>query len=202
MIMATISYSWKNTFDMILNSLPGQFHKDIRSPGSPGKFSNHDIVSGFLRIFIPHLRNLGGRRTLIRNVTVKLWERLRYISKGDYFNGHSDARPVQETFSLITAFIHDSADNHIPLKLSKPVSTIPWITPEIRRKNRRRNKKNAKANKTGNGKLRTKFESLRKGIKTDIKKQHDLYVNNCVGDVKANPRDFYRYINRQTKEKQ
>ena len=27
-----------------------------------------------------------------------------------------------------------------------------------------------------------------------MKKQHDLYVNNLVGDIKANPRDFYRYI--------
>ena len=39
--------------------------------------------------------------------------------------------------------------------------------------------------------------SLRKEIKADIRKQHDLYVNNLVGDVKANPRDFYRYINRK-----
>ena len=31
-------------------------------------------------------------------------------------------------------------------------------------------------------------------------KQHDLYVNNLVGDVKTNPRDFYRYINSQKKD--
>ena len=29
--------------------------------------------------------------------------------------------------------------------------------------------------------------------------RHDLYVNNLVGDVKANHRDFYRYINSQKK---
>ena len=74
------------------------------------------------------------------------------------------------------------------------MSTIPWITPEIRRKIRRRNKTHAKAKKTGSDKLRTKFESLRKEIKADIKKQHDLYVNNLVGDVKANPRYFYTYM--------
>ena len=33
-------------------------------------------------------------------------------------------------------------------------------------------------------------------------KQHELYVNNLVGDVKANPRDFYRYINSQKKDTQ
>ena len=27
-----------------------------------------------------------------------------------------------------------------------------------------------------------------------------MYVNNLVGDVKANPRDFYRYINSQKKD--
>ena len=36
----------------------------------------------------------------------------------------------------------------------------------------------------------------------DVRKQHDLYVNNLVGDVKANPRDFYRYINSQKKDTQ
>ena len=34
----------------------------------------------------------------------------------------------------------------------------------------------------------------------DVRKQHDLYVNNLVGDVKANPGDFYRYINSQKKK--
>ena len=120
------------------------------------------------------------------------------FANGKYFNGHSDARSVQENFNLITSFIHASADNHIPSNIRKSVSTIPWIIPEIRRKIRRRN---AKAKNTGSGKFRTKFESLRWEIKATIKKQHDLYVNNLVGDVKANPRDFYRYINSQKKKK-
>ena len=41
---------------------------------------------------------------------------------------------------------------------------------------------------------------LRREIKADIRKQHDLYVNNLVGDVKANPKDFYQYINSQKKD--
>ena len=50
-------------------------------------------------------------------------------------------------------------------------------------------------------KLRSKFETLRREIKDDVRKLHDLYVNNLVGDVKANPRDFYRNINSQEKKK-
>ena len=64
------------------------------------------------------------------------------------------------------------------------------------------NKTHAKAKKTGSSKLRSKFETLRREIKADVRKQHDLYVNNLVGDVKANPRDFYRYINSQKKDTQ
>ena len=90
----------------------------------------------------------------------------------------------------------------IPSKTSRSVSSIPWITYEIRRKIRRKNKTHAKAKKTGSSKLRSKFETLRREIKADVRKQHNLYVNNLVGDVKANPRDFYRYINSQKKDTQ
>ena len=119
-----------------------------------------------------------------------------------YFSGYSHNRSVQENFDLITSFIQESADKHIPSKTSRSVFSVPWITPEIRRKIRRRNKIHAKAKKTGSSKLRSKFETLRREIKADVKKQHDLYANNLVGDIKGNPKDFYRYINGQKKDTQ
>ena len=122
------------------------------------------------------------------------------FAKEKYFNGYPDTRLVQENFTLITSFIQDSGDKHVPSKTSRTVSSVPWITSEIRRKIRRRNKTHAKEKKTGSKKLRSKFETLRREIKDDVRKQHDLYVNNLVGDVKANPRDFYRYINSQKKK--
>ena len=122
------------------------------------------------------------------------------FAKEKYFSGRSDTHSVQENFDLLTSFIQDSADKHIPSKTSRSVSSIPWITSQIRRKVRRKNKTHAKAKKIGSSKLRSKFETLRREIKADVRKQHDLYVNNLVGDVKANPRDFYRYINSQKKK--
>ena len=130
---------------------------------------------------------------------MNLWEKTR-VCKEKYFNGHSDTRSVQENFDLLNSFIQDSADKHIPSKTSRSISSLPWITPEIRRKIRKKNKTHAKAKKTGSSKLRSKFETLRREIKADVRKQHDLYVNYLVGDVKANPRDFYRYINSQKKD--
>ena len=76
-----------------------------------------------------------------------------------YFNGHSDTRSFQENFNLITSFIQDSADKHIPSKTSRWVSSVPWITPEIRRKIPKKNETHAKAKKTGSAKIRSKFET-------------------------------------------
>ena len=136
------------------------------------------------------------------------------FAKEMYFNGHLDTRSVKVNFNLITSFIQDSADKHIPSKISRSVSSLPWITQDISRRIRKRNETHAKAKKTGSAKIRSKFETLRREFKADIRKQHDLYVNNLVGDVKANPRsllkhgthgtdgtprDFYRYINSQKK---
>ena len=88
------------------------------------------------------------------------------------------------------------------MKTSRSVSSVPWITPAIRRKIRRKNATPAKAKKSGSAKIRAKFETLRREIKADIRKQHDLYVNNMVGDVKTNPKDFCLYINSQKKDAQ
>ena len=97
----------KNTLDLILTALAVQF-QDIHSPD---KLSDHDIVSGFLRIFIPHVKKphkkvysyqKGDFETMRKDV-------LR-VAKEKYFNGHLDARSVQENFNLITSLIHDSTD--------------------------------------------------------------------------------------------
>ena len=186
----------RNTLDLIITSLPGQF-VDIHSPD---RLSDHDIVSGTLKVVIPPIkkpkrkvyRYQKGDYESMRKDTQK-------FAKERYFNGHSDTGSVQENFNLITSFIQDSSDKHIPSKISRSISCVPWVIPEIRRKIRKRNETRAKAKKTGSAKIRSKFETLRREIKADIRKQHDLYVNNSVGDVKANSRDFYRYINSQKK---
>ena len=155
----------KNTLDLILTTLPGQF-QDVHFPD---KLSDHDIVSGTLKIFIPQIKKPRRKVYLYQKGD---YESMRKdtleFAKEKYFNGHSDTRSVQENFDILTSFIQDSADTK----------------------------------KTGSSKLRSKFETLWREIKADVRKQHDLYVNNLVGGVKANPRDFYRYINSQKKDTQ
>ena len=78
---------------------------------SPDKLSDHDIVSGTLKIAIPPIkkpkrkvyRYQKGDYESMRAETLK-------FAKERYFNGYSDTRSVQENFNLITSFIQESAD--------------------------------------------------------------------------------------------
>ena len=188
----------KNTLDLIITSLPSQF-LDIQSPD---RLSDHDIVivSGTLKIVIPPIKKPRRKVYYQKGDYEAMRSDALRFAKGRYFNGYSDTRSVQENFNLITSFIQDSADKHIPSKTSCSVSSVPWITPAIRRKIHRKNATHAK--KSGSAKIRAEFETLRREIKADIRKQHDLYVNNLSGDVKADPKDFYQYINSQKKDAQ
>ena len=89
--------------------------------------------------------------------------------KGDYESMRADTLKFakwllgypfgSENFNLITYFIQVSADKHIPSKTSRSVSSVAWITPEIRRKIRRRNITYAKAKKVQVGKDQEKAQS-------------------------------------------
>ena len=51
------------------------------------------------------------------------------FAKDRYFNGYWDNRSVQENFDLITSFIQESADKHIPSKTSRSVSSVTLDNP-------------------------------------------------------------------------
>ena len=83
----------KNTLNLILTSLPGQF-LDIYSPD---ELSDHDIVSRFfLRIFIPHIKKPRRRYSYQKSDFETMRKDALRFAKEKYFNGHSDARSVQE----------------------------------------------------------------------------------------------------------
>ena len=79
------------------------------------------------------------------------------FAKDRYFNGYSDNRSVEDNFDLITSFIQESADKHIPFITSRSVSSALWTTPEIKRNIRRRNKTHEKVKKIGSNKAKLKF---------------------------------------------
>ena len=78
------------------------------------------------------------------------------------------------------------------IKTIQSFCPVPWITPEKEdsQKTKLMQRQNRRAVRVAN------VESLKREIKADVWKQHDLYVKNLVSDVKANPRDFYRFKRR------
>ena len=46
------------------------------------------------------------------------------FSKDKYFSGYSDNRSVQENFDLITSFIQESVEKHIPSKTSRSTPSV------------------------------------------------------------------------------
>ena len=117
--------------DLILTSLPGKF-QEIHSPD---KLSDHDVVSGALKVYIPPKKKPRRKVYLYHKGDFESMKKdASDFAKDRYFNGYSDNRSVQENFDLIISFIQESADKHIPSKTSRSVSSVPWITLEIRRK--------------------------------------------------------------------
>ena len=160
---------WNNwctsPLDLLLTSLPGQF-QDFHSRD---KLSDHDIVARTLKVVIPHSKKPWRKVCLYQKGDYESMRKDAFeFAKEKYFNGYPDTRSVQENFNLITSFMQDSADKHIPSKTSRTVSPVPWVTSKIRRKIRRRNKTHTKAKKTSSKKLGSKFETLRREIKDEL----------------------------------
>ena len=102
-----------NTLDLILTSLPGQF-QEIHSPY---KLSDHDVLSGTLKVYIPSKKKPRRKVYLYHKGDFESMRKdASDFAKDRYFNGYSDTRSVQENFDLITSFIQESADKHIPSK--------------------------------------------------------------------------------------
>ena len=111
-------------YRIYLVTLPGQF-QDVHSPD---KLNDHDIVSGTLKIFIPPIKKPRRKVYLYQKGD---YESMRKdtleFAQEKYFNGHSDTRSVQENFDLITSFIQDLADKHIPSKTSRSSLQFPGL---------------------------------------------------------------------------
>ena len=92
----------KNTLDLLLTSLPGQF-QDIHSPD---KLSDHDIVVGTLKVVIPPIKKPQRKVYLYQKGEYESMRKDAFeFAKEKYFNGYQKTRSVQENLNLITSFI-------------------------------------------------------------------------------------------------
>ena len=101
----------KNTLDLILTSLPGQFH-EIHSPD---KLSDHDVISRTLKFIYLQKKKSRKKEYLYQKGNFNSTRKdASDFAKDRYFNGYSNNRSAQENFNLITSFIQGSTEKHIP----------------------------------------------------------------------------------------
>ena len=91
----------KNTLDLLLTSLPGQF-QDIHSPD---KLIDHDIVAGTLKVVILPTKKPRRKVYLYQKGDYESMRKDAFeFAKEKYLNGYPNTRSVQENFNLITSF--------------------------------------------------------------------------------------------------
>ena len=84
----------KNTLDLTLTSLPGQF-QDIHSPD---KLINLDIVSGTLKVIIHPIKKPWRKVYLYQKGDFEYMRKDAFeFAKEKYFNGHSDTHQYKKT---------------------------------------------------------------------------------------------------------
>ena len=98
---------------------------------------------------------------------------------------------------MIKDYIISATNKFIPCKTTTNKKHLPWVSKQIRYEIRRKDKVHKLAQQTGNPKLFNKWKFIRAEIKQDIKTAHDAYVNNLVGDISADSKPFWKYINSQ-----
>ena len=142
--LGCISQHERKIHCLSLTSLPGQFQKIH----FPEKLGDHDVVSGTLTVNT-HQKEKRKERKEDARMNVYLYQKGDFESmrtdssdfaKDRYFSGYSDNSYVQDNFDLITSFIQESADKHIPEGRYLRSLGLPH---ETRRKLRRRNKNHA-----------------------------------------------------------
>jgi hypothetical protein len=114
-----------------------------------------------------------------------------------YFNGHQSSRSVDQNWNMIKDFLTTTVKANVPCKTIRSQKNLPWINKKISSLVKRRNRLHTKFKQTGSSRLQNKWKSIRREIKKEVKTAHDNYVNNMIGDLKHDPKPFWKYISSQ-----
>ena len=79
---------------------------------------------------------------------------------------------------------------------------MPWFNNKIKSLIRKKNKAHRNFKYFNNDKYKKSWHETRTKVRKEIKKSHNTYVNEIIGDIKEDPRPFWRYINNQKADKQ
>lgn len=186
-----------NILDLFLTNQPGKVHatKTLPSLGS----SDHDIV--FHEISIQTGRPTQPQRK-IKLFGKANWDKFKedLNSSFEKFNNEDESDP-NSLWNTFKAEIDRLTNTHIPSKITRSRSDLPWITHTIRKKIHKRDKlyykvKSSKG-KQNYDKLKSKLAKLKSIIQNEIRKSYWEYLEDVIfsnDSEKFKNKKFYSFV--------
>ena len=201
--MVKIPTREENTLDLFLTNQPGRVHttKTLPSLGS----SDHDIV--FHEISVPIGRPIQPKRKIKLHGKAN-WQNFKddITSFNESFQSESESDPNKLWITFKTE-LDRLSDMHIPTKITRTRSDLPWITSSIRKKIHKRDKLYHKVKslkgKQNYGKNKSKLTKFKSIIQKEIRKSYWEYLDSVIfsNDAdKCKNKKLYTYIKHKRTE--
>jgi len=113
------------------------------------------------------------------------------------FFAHCLDRSLEENWAFFKDTLTKAVDKHIPSKMTKAKSSLPWISRAIKRQMRRRDHLHKKARRSSDktSPAWSAYRHQRNKVVKLLKTSHNRYLNQEIGgSLKDNPKRFWSYI--------
>ena len=184
-----------NTLDIILTTCPDFIDSVQITPG----MSDHDAVVCDIK------QELRIQRKSTRTVWCYGKGNMNGIKddlKTHYnlFEKESTNNDVNENWEKFKSIVLDSIEKHIPKKRISGRPNLPWMTSSIKRLIRIKQRRYNKAKINGRKEDWDEFRKIRQTVHTELKKEHENYVNNMLDSGDKTTKRFWKYIKSQRKD--
>ncbi|CAG2186661.1 unnamed protein product [Mytilus edulis] len=178
-----------NLLDIVLTSNPSLIKTSSNAPG----ISDHDMIVTDCDTK-PHYQSKKPRKCYIYSKAK--WEDLHKdltILSTNIIEMYHSGATVQELWDKFKTDLYSNLDNHIPSKLIRSKTSLPWINHKIRKMFKKKTRLYQQAKKTNNW---TNYRHFQKECKRQIRKAEYNYINTTIleGLENNNSKPFWKYV--------
>ena len=127
----------------------------------------------------------------------------KFIAKSSskFFASNPCENSVEQNWNAFKYAVTTGISQFIPQKSSNPKNKLPWINPEIKREMRKKDRLYKKATHSKDQQHWKVFKYQRNLVAKLIKKSHNRYLNEVIGDsLTVNPKTFWSYVKHSKSE--
>ncbi|CAG2252899.1 unnamed protein product [Mytilus edulis] len=178
-----------NLLDIVLTSNPSLIKTSSNAPG----ISDHDMIVTDCDTK-PHYQSKKPRKCYIYSKAK--WEDLHKdltILSTNIIEMYHTGATVQELWDKFKTDLYSNLDNHIPSKLIRSKTSLPWINHKIRKMFKKKTRLYQQAKKTNNW---TNYRHFQKECKRQIRKAEYNYINTTIleGLENNNSNPSWKYV--------